>query len=123
MNLGWETTASLLGDSWLQSLRRIVVPNSILTLIEVASYFFISAMVSISAVIFISGAKTMVLTTKIVELQHFARFDEIFILSLMVLLTNITALIFFAVARYLYTRSMYGTKKIKVIKTTVTTVA
>ncbi|MCH1782732.1 iron ABC transporter permease [Psychrobacter glaciei] len=123
MNLGWETTASLLGDSWLQSLRRIVVPNSIFTLIEVASYFFISAMVSISAVIFISGAKTMVLTTKIVELQHFARFDEIFILSLMVLLTNITALIFFAVARYLYTRSINGTTKIKVKKTTVTTVA
>lgn len=123
MNLGWETTASLLGDSWLQSLRRIVVPNSIFTLIEVASYFFISAMVSISAVIFISGVKTMVLTTKIVELQHFARFDEIFILSLMVLLTNITALIFFAVVRYLYTRSINGTTKIKVKKTTMTTVA
>lgn len=123
MNLGWETTASLLGDSWLQSLRRIVVPNSIFTLIEVASYFFISAMVTISAVIFISGAKTMVLTTKIVELQHFARFDEIFILSLMVLLTNIAALAFFAIVRYLYTRSIYGTTKIKKEDSIVTTIA
>ena len=111
MNLGWETTASLLGDSWLTSLRRIVLPNSFFTLIEVASFYFISAMVTISAVIFISGAKTMVLTTKIVELQHFARFDEIFILSLMILLTNICALSLFALMRHLYGRRLYGHKK------------
>ncbi|WP_413500406.1 ABC transporter permease subunit [Psychrobacter maritimus] len=113
MNLGWETTASLLGDSWFTTLRRIVIPNSFFTLIEVASFYFISAMVTISAVIFISGAKTMVLTTKIVELQHFARFDEIFILSLMILLTNICALILFAIIRHIHSRRLYGTPKAK----------
>ncbi len=113
MNLGWETTAGLLGDSWFASLRRIVVPNSFFTLIEVASFYFISAMVTISAVIFISGAKTMVLTTKIVELQHFARFDEIFILSLMILLTNIGALMLFAIVRHIYSKRLYGTTAIK----------
>lgn len=112
MNLGWETTAGLLGDSWFTSLRRIVIPNSFFTLIEVASFYFISAMVTISAVIFISGAKTMVLTTKIVELQHFARFDEIFILSLMVLVTNMCALILFAIIRHIHSRRFYGTTKL-----------
>ena len=116
MNLGWETTAGLLGDSWFASLRRIVVPNSFFTLIEVASFYFISAMVTISAVIFISGAKTMVLTTKIVELQHFARFDEIFILSLMILLTNIGALILFAIVRHIYSKRLSGTTVIKTKK-------
>ena len=116
MNLGWETTAGLLGDSWFTSLRRIVVPNSFFTLIEVASFYFISAMVTISAVIFISGAKTMVLTTKIVELQHFARFDEIFILSLMILLTNIGALMLFAIVRHIYSKRLSGTAAIKTKK-------
>lgn len=116
MNLGWETTAGLLGDSWFTSLRRIVVPNSFFTLIEVASFYFISAMVTISAVIFISGAKTMVLTTKIVELQHFARFDEIFILSLMILLTNIGALMLFAIVRHIYSKRLSGTTVIKTKK-------
>lgn len=116
MNLGWETTAGLLGDSWFTSLRRIVVPNSFFTLIEVASFYFISAMVTISAVIFISGAKTMVLTTKIVELQHFARFDEIFILSLMILLTNIAALMLFAIVRHIYSKRLSGTTAIKTKK-------
>lgn len=99
MNLGWETTAGLLGDSWLASLRRVVIPNSFMTLIEIASFYFISAMVTISAVIFISGARTMVLTTKIVELQHFARFNEIFVLSLMVLVTNLVGLACFSILR------------------------
>ncbi|WP_201604416.1 iron ABC transporter permease [Psychrobacter immobilis] len=116
MNLGWETTAGLLGDSWFASLRRIVVPNSFFTLIEVASFYFISAMVTISAVIFISGAKTMVLTTKIVELQHFARFDEIFILSLMILLTNIGALMLFAIVRHIYSKRLSGRAAIKTKK-------
>lgn len=116
MNLGWETTAGLLGDSWFTSLRRIVVPNSFFTLIEVASFYFISAMVTISAVIFISGAKTMVLTTKIVELQHFARFDEIFILSLMILLTNIAALMLFAIVRHIYSNRLSCTTAIKTKK-------
>ncbi|WP_372860898.1 iron ABC transporter permease [Psychrobacter sp.] len=116
MNLGWETTAGLLGDSWFVSLRRIVVPNSFFTLIEVASFYFISAMVTISAVIFISGAKTMVLTTKIVELQHFARFDEIFILSLMILLTNIGALMLFAMVRHIYSKRLSGRAAIKTKK-------
>lgn len=116
MNLGWETTAGLLGDSWFTSLRRIVVPNSFFTLIEVASFYFISAMVTISAVIFISGAKTMVLTTKIVELQHFARFDEIFILSLMILLTNIGALMLFAIVRHIYSKRLSGRAAIKTKK-------
>ena len=31
----------------------------------------------------------MVLTTKIKELQHYARFDEIFVLSLLILFTNV----------------------------------
>ena len=122
MNLGWETTAGLLGDSWFTSLRRIVIPNSFFTLIEVASFYFISAMVTISAVIFISGAKTMVLTTKIVELQHFARFDEIFILSLMILVTNIGALILFAIIRHIHSKRFYGTTKITA-ETTVTATA
>ncbi|MCB6602961.1 DNA-binding protein, partial [Erysipelatoclostridium ramosum] len=32
---------------------------------------------------------TAVLTTKIKELQHFAKFDQIFVLSLLILLTNL----------------------------------
>lgn len=89
MNLSWETTASVLGDNWIKTVVRIITPNALSTLLEVFCYLFINGMVTVSAIVFITGAKTMVITTKIQELQHFAKFNEIFILSIYILLTNL----------------------------------
>ena len=101
MNASWETTALLMGDNWMKTIFRIVTPNALPTILEVFSYYFVNAMVTVSAVIFIAGARTMVITTKIKELQHFAKFNEIFVLSLCILFTNIAAkLLFQAVAAY-----------------------
>lgn len=91
MNSSWETTAKLMGDSWLKTIIRIVTPNAMSTMVEVFGYYFINAMVTVSAVIFLAGARTMVITTKIKELQHFAKFNEIFVLSLCILFTNLLA--------------------------------
>lgn len=89
MNASYETTAMLMGDSWFNTIRRVIVPNSKSTILEMFSYYFINSMVTISALIFLVGAKTAVLTTKIKELQHFAKFDQIFVLSLVILMTNL----------------------------------
>ena len=79
----------LMGDSWAKTILRIVTPNALSTIIEVFSYYFINAMVTISAVIFIAGARTMVITTKIKELQYYNKFNEVFVLSLLILATNV----------------------------------
>lgn len=89
MNSSWETTAMLMGDTWIKTIIRIVTPNSFATICEVLSYYFVNAMVTISAVVFLVGARTATITTKIKELQYFAKFDEIFILSIMILITNV----------------------------------
>lgn len=91
MNASWETTAMLMGDNWLKTIVRVVTPNALSTLLEVFSYYFVNAMVTVSAVIFIAGARTMVITTKIQELQYFNEFNEIFVLSLLILFTNLIA--------------------------------
>ncbi len=91
MNAGWETTAMLMGDSWVKTILRVVTPNALSSLIEVFSYYFINAMVTISALIFIAGARTMVLTTMIKQLQYVNRFNEVFVLSLLILATNLIA--------------------------------
>ncbi len=89
MNASWETTAMLMGDHWIQTIIRIVTPNAFFTIIEVLCYYFVNAMVTVSAVIFIAGARTMVITTKIKELQYYNKFNEVFVLSLMMLLANL----------------------------------
>ena len=91
MNASWETTAILMGDNWLKTIVRVVTPNALSTLLEVFSYYFVNAMVTVSAVVFIAGARTMVITTKIQELQYFNEFNEIFVLSLLILFTNLIA--------------------------------
>ena len=95
MNASWETTAMLMGDNWMKTILRVVTPNAFSTLLEVFSYYFVNAMVTISAVIFIAGTKTMVITTKIKELQYFNKYNEIFVLSLLILFTN-------AVSKYVF---------------------
>ena len=86
----YEQTASLLGDSYIRLLVRVIIPNSKQTLVEMFSYLFTNAMVTISAIIFLVGAHRATMTTKIKELQHFNKFDDIFILALLLLLTNLT---------------------------------
>lgn len=91
MNLRWETTGMLMGDSWQKTILRIVTPNAASSLIEVFSYYFINSMVTISALVFIAGARTMVLTTKIKQLQYVNKYNEVFVLSLLILATNLIA--------------------------------
>ena len=89
MNASWETTAKLMGDSWFKTIVRVVTPNAWPTILQVFGYYFVSAMVTISAVVFLTGAHTMVITTKISSLQHLAEFDSIFALSLGILVINL----------------------------------
>ncbi|WP_242962833.1 ABC transporter permease subunit [Pseudoflavonifractor sp. An85] len=110
MNAGWETTAMLMGDSWLKTILRVVTPNALSSLIEVFGYYFINSMVTISALIFIAGARTMVLTTMIKQLQYVNRFNEVFVLSLLILATNLVAKALFS---WLANRRGNSTKKSK----------
>lgn len=96
MNAGWETTASLMGDSWTKTILRVVTPNAAASLMEVFSYYFINAMVTISALVFIAGARTMVLTTEIKQLQYVNKYHEVFVLSLLILVTNLAARVLFS---------------------------
>ncbi len=96
MNAGWETTGVLMGDSWLKTILRVVTPNAASSLIEVFSYYFINSMVTISALVFITGANTMVLTTKIKQLQYVNKYNEVFVLSLLILVTNLLAKVIFS---------------------------
>lgn len=89
LNASWEITAKLMGDSWIKTVLRIITPNAFSTILEVFEYFFVNAMVTVSAVIFLASTRTMIITAKIKELQHFANFNEIFVLSVLILVTNL----------------------------------
>jgi len=89
MNPAWETTGELMGDNWIKTITRVIIPNSIATIVEMFGYYFINSMVTISAIIFLVTARTSLLTSKINELQHFQNFNQVFVLSILIFLTNI----------------------------------
>ena len=89
MNGSWETTAKLMGDNWFKTIVRVVTPNAWPTILQVFGYYFVNAMVTISAVVFLTGARTQVITTEISALQHLAEFDQVFALSILILATNL----------------------------------
>ena len=89
MNGSWETTAKLMGDNWFKTIVRVVTPNAWPTILQVFGYYFVNAMVTISAVVFLTGARTQVITTEISALQHLAEFDQIFALSILILAINL----------------------------------
>lgn len=89
LNASWEITAKLMGDNWIKTVFRVITPNAMATILEVFEYFFVNAMVTVSAVIFLASTRTMIITAKIKELQHFANFNEIFVLSILILTTNL----------------------------------
>lgn len=95
MDGSWEVTGQLLQDSWIRTVFRVIIPNSIHTIYQMFSYFFLNAMVTVSGVIFIVSTDTMLVSTRIKELQHFAKYTDIFILSLFIFITNLLVKIVF----------------------------
>ncbi|WP_246599445.1 ABC transporter permease subunit [Clostridium lacusfryxellense] len=89
MNPMWETTGELMGDSWVKTIIRVIIPNSKVTIVEMFGYYFINSMVTISAIIFLVTARTSLLTSKINELQHFQDFNKVFVLSILIFITNL----------------------------------
>lgn len=89
LNPSWDITSALLQDSWFNTIFKVIIPNMKSTIIEMANYYFINAMVTISGVIFLVSTSTELVSTQINQLQHFNRFTDIFILSILICLTNI----------------------------------
>lgn len=89
MDPTWEVTAELLKDSWLKTVIRIILPNIRPTIYQMFSYYFLNSMVTVSGVIFLVSTKTMLVSTRIKELQHFAKYTDIFVLSIFILCTNL----------------------------------
>ena len=81
----------LIKESIKDRIKTIARQLELTTLIQMFETFFINSMVTISAIVFLTSTRTMVLTTRIKELQYFERFDAIFVLSLLIFITNVAA--------------------------------
>lgn len=89
-NPNLEDVADSLGISRLRMLLDVYVPCTRATIVEMYSYYFVNAMITISAVSFLVNFRTMPLSLLIPQLESQSFLEGTALVSLMILLLNLT---------------------------------
>ena len=90
INMNLEKVGRTLGISRIRVIWSIIIPQSFSTLCECFAYFFINCMMTISAVSFLANSKTMPISLMINVYERQMQFEEIAIVSLIILMVNLT---------------------------------
>ncbi len=88
-NPNLEDVADTLGINRLKLLFSVYIPSTTATIVEMYSYFFVNAMITISAVSFLMNFRTMPLSLLIPQLESQSFIEGTAMVSLMILLINL----------------------------------
>ncbi len=88
-NPNLEDVASSLGISSLRMLTKVYIPSTLSTILEMYSYYFVNAMITISAVSFLINFRTMPLSLMIPQLESQSFVEGTALVSLLILAINL----------------------------------
>ena len=95
INSEYEVIGETLGISRGKVIRKVLIPNSASTLIEMFSYFFLNSMITISAVAFLCNYDNQPLSILITTYEKNSNYEMQSVISLLILALNILARIVF----------------------------
>ena len=95
INSEYEVIGETLGISRGKVIRKVLIPNSASTLIEMFSYFFLNSMITISAVAFLCTYDNQPLSILITTYEKNSNYEMQSVISLLILALNILARIVF----------------------------
>lgn len=104
INSEYEVIGETLGISRGKIIRKVLIPNSASTLIEMFSYFFLNSMITISAVAFLCSYDNQPLSILITTYEKNSNYEMQSVISLIILALNI-------LARVIFTAISNGLKK------------
>lgn len=99
LNMNLESVGDTLGISRVKMLKDVFLPQSLTTLLEMFSYFFVNCMMTISAVSFLSSTKTMPVSLLINQYQALSKPEFSAVVSMMILLINVAVKCIFKVIK------------------------
>lgn len=112
-NPNLEDVAHTLGIGRLRMLTAVYIPGTLSTVVEMYSYFFVNAMITISAVSFLINFRTMPLSLLIPQLESQSFIEGTAIVSLLILVLNLLQkAIVFVVKRRLSKESAKGGQEV-----------
>ena len=88
-NPNLEDVADTLGISRMKILLSVYIPSTRATIVEMYSYFFVNAMITISAVSFLMNFRTMPLSLMIPQLESQSFIEGTAMVSLLILVINL----------------------------------
>jgi iron(III) transport system permease protein len=88
-NPNLEDVAATLGISKMRLLISVYVPSTMLTIVEMYAYYFVNAMITISAVSFLASFSTETLSLMIPSLDDAGKLEGTAIVSLLILAINL----------------------------------
>ena len=95
INSEYEVIGETLGISRGKVIRKVLIPNSASTLIEMFSYFFLNSMITISAVAFLCSYDNQPLSILITTYEKNSNYEMQSVISLLILALNILVRIIF----------------------------
>ena len=96
INSDYEVIGETLGVSKGKIITHVLIPNSISTLVEMFSYFFLNSMITISAVAFLCTYDNQPLSILITSYEKSSNYEMQSVISLIILFLNV-------VARFIFT--------------------
>lgn len=89
INKNYEVIGLTCGVSKIRIIKDVIIPNSVDTILEMFSYFFVNSMITISAVSFLTASSTIPMSLLINQYEGQMMYEEAAIISLFILIINI----------------------------------
>ena len=89
INRNYETVADTLGISRVSLFFKVMIPNTISTIMQMFSYLFINSMITISAVSFLATYATQPLAVSITTYENQAIWEMESVISVLILIINL----------------------------------
>ncbi len=96
INSEYEVIGETLGISKRKIIAHVLIPNSVSTLVEMFSYFFLNSMITISAVAFLCSYDNQPLSILITTYEKNSNYEMQSVISLIILFLNVIARAFFS---------------------------
>ena len=97
INSDYEVIGETLGISKGRIIKNVLIPNSVSTLIEMFSYFFLNSMITISAVAFLCSYDNQPLSILITTYEKNSNYEMQSVISLIILFLNVVARMVFTI--------------------------
>lgn len=104
MNPNFEPVSRTLGVKRWRLIKDVFVPQTIDTILEMFSYFFVNAMITISAVSFLSNVSNMPLSLMIPQFEGQTMLESSAYISLLILIVNVVLKGLIYLAKRIYIR-------------------